>query len=547
MLCGPIAITNTSSVGVVRDAIIAASIRDGVRDEFWDLPVVGETWDGWLNDMDRPGRHPRAPVRGARFCDRRHGRRGQRRRRHRHDLPRVQGRHRHRVSPRPAEQMAASRSASWSRRTTARRERLAIDGVQVGRALGFEEIPSAWDEASDVAGAGSIIVIVATDAPLLAHQCERVAQRAGLGIARAGGGGSNSSGDLFLCFATGNRNLGHTGRRACPHLQNGPDARRRAHHAAVLGSHRGDRGGHRERAGRRRNDGRTQRSDGARAAARSPAGSVGRRARTAWFAVLDSATSLGGEWRPRSCATSFWLNGPWDGARRSPRCWPAPWQPSSSAVRARRRRPRKRLPVARYPRSRRPARAPAGPRPPASAGQRRRPRVPRRLRWRQVPPDLPRSPAASRLVGRSPGRRSMRRYSVPATSQRSGSPARTRHRSTAPVARRTAPISSTTSFRPRMAASSSTSSTTPRQRTPLPTSAAGDLNKLDAASLAALGADDAQLQLAEPGNSPDIKVDQLSVLKGKLWFDLGIPSNANGKSQLLALAALVLARTGPLQ
>ncbi len=76
---------------------------------------------------------------------------------------------------------------------------------------------------------------------------------------------------------------------------------------------------------------------------------------------------------------------------------------------------------------------------------------------------------------------------------------------------------------------------------------AGDLNKLDAASLAALGADDAQLQLAVPGNSPDIKVDQLNVLKGKLWFDLGIPSNANGKSQLLALAALVLARTGPLQ
>jgi hypothetical protein len=75
----------------------------------------------------------------------------------------------------------------------------------------------------------------------------------------------------------------------------------------------------------------------------------------------------------------------------------------------------------------------------------------------------------------------------------------------------------------------------------------GSLNKLDAASLAALGADDAQLQLAVPGNTADIKVDELSVLKGKLWFDLGIPSNEKGKSQLLALAALVLARTGPLQ
>jgi hypothetical protein len=75
----------------------------------------------------------------------------------------------------------------------------------------------------------------------------------------------------------------------------------------------------------------------------------------------------------------------------------------------------------------------------------------------------------------------------------------------------------------------------------------GTLNRLDAASLAALGADDAQLQLAVPGNSATIKVDELSVLKGKLWFDLGIPSNAKGKSQLLALAALVLKRTGPLQ
>ena len=59
----------------------------------------------------------------------------------------------------------------------------------------------------DQAGAGSIIVIVATDAPLLPHQCERLAQRAGLGIARAGGSGAHSSGDLFLCFATGNRTL----------------------------------------------------------------------------------------------------------------------------------------------------------------------------------------------------------------------------------------------------------------------------------------------------------------------------------------------------
>jgi D-aminopeptidase len=53
-------------------------------------------------------------------------------------------------------------------------------------------------------GSGSIIVVIATDAPLLPHQCERLAQRAGLGIARAGGTGGHTSGDLFIAFATGN-------------------------------------------------------------------------------------------------------------------------------------------------------------------------------------------------------------------------------------------------------------------------------------------------------------------------------------------------------
>jgi D-aminopeptidase len=70
-------------------------------------------------------------------------------------------------------------------------------------------------------GSGSIIVIVATDAPLLPLQCARLAQRAGLGVARAGGVGEHTSGDLFLCFATGNRGmttgeLGHTSELTVP-------------------------------------------------------------------------------------------------------------------------------------------------------------------------------------------------------------------------------------------------------------------------------------------------------------------------------------------
>ena len=85
-----------------------------------------------------------------------------------------------------------------------RRERLSVDGVPVGRELGTDVIPSPYDEPKD-AGSGSIIAILATDAPLLPHQCERLAQRAGLGVARAGGGGEHSSGDLFLAFSTANR------------------------------------------------------------------------------------------------------------------------------------------------------------------------------------------------------------------------------------------------------------------------------------------------------------------------------------------------------
>ena len=80
-----------------------------------------------------------------------------------------------------------------------RRTRFAVNGVPVGRELGG--IPLHGGDAA----AGSIIVLVATDAPLLPHQCERVAARAALGIARTGGAGENSSGDLILAWSTGNR------------------------------------------------------------------------------------------------------------------------------------------------------------------------------------------------------------------------------------------------------------------------------------------------------------------------------------------------------
>jgi D-aminopeptidase len=101
------------------------------------------------------------------------------------------------------------------------REWLRVEGVPVGEAVNNAVVPSAYgreDSPGDrygrgrvlpPPGSGSIIVVLATDAPLLPHQCERVAQRAGLGLARVGSIGGHTSGDLFLCFATGNRLTEH--------------------------------------------------------------------------------------------------------------------------------------------------------------------------------------------------------------------------------------------------------------------------------------------------------------------------------------------------
>jgi D-aminopeptidase len=199
LLTSPIGLTNTNSVGVVRDALVAAEVEERA-DDFWSLPVVGETWDGLLNDIS--GMHVRAEhVRAAlaaaaagpvaegnvgggtgMIC---HGFKGGI-----GTSSRVVGNH----------VVGVLVQANYGRR-----ERLRVDGVPVGEAIPPAEVPLP-DEPGAPAG-GSIIALVATDAPLLPDQCRRLAQRAGLGIARMGGVGENSSGDLFLCFSTGNRGL----------------------------------------------------------------------------------------------------------------------------------------------------------------------------------------------------------------------------------------------------------------------------------------------------------------------------------------------------
>jgi D-aminopeptidase len=218
LLTSPIAITNTHSVGVVRDALIAHAIRrHPAGAEFWSLPVVGETYDGVLNDMNgfhvRP-EHLDAALQGATAGPVAEGAVGGGTGMICHEFKGGIG---------TASRRVAEADGGWCvgalvQANYGSRELLRIDGVPIGEAIPTADVPSPWDAAMAIAraagtggaaapGAGSIIVVLATDAPLLSHQCERLAQRAGLGIARMGGIGSTGSGDIFIAFATGNRGL----------------------------------------------------------------------------------------------------------------------------------------------------------------------------------------------------------------------------------------------------------------------------------------------------------------------------------------------------
>jgi D-aminopeptidase len=207
LLTTPIAITNTHSVGVVRDALVAFEVQNRPKGPaFWSLPVVGETYDGALNDIN--GQHVRAEHLFAAIESASDG-----------PVPEgvVGGGtgmicHDFKGGTGTASRIVQDgRGNSWTvgalvQANHGDRERLAVDGVHVGGAIPTSEIPSAWDEEEAVGSAaeGSIIVIVATDAPLVSHQLRRLAQRVSLGIARVGGGGGDSSGDIFLAFSTAN-------------------------------------------------------------------------------------------------------------------------------------------------------------------------------------------------------------------------------------------------------------------------------------------------------------------------------------------------------
>jgi D-aminopeptidase len=202
---GPVMITNTHSVGVVRDAVIQWRVAHGQPDPtgyWWSLPVVAETWDGWLNDVNgfhvKPedafhaidSAHSGAVEEGSvgggtgMICNGFKGGIGT-----------------------ASRKMDVKGSGAYTVGVLVQcnygsRQNLRIAGIPVGREIPaddpYAEVPS------DVTERGSIIVVVATDAPLVSHQLKRLARRVSLGLGRNGSISGNGSGDIFIAFSTAN-------------------------------------------------------------------------------------------------------------------------------------------------------------------------------------------------------------------------------------------------------------------------------------------------------------------------------------------------------
>jgi len=191
---GPVLITNTHSVGTVRDAAIAWALKNGAQHQPWSLPVVAETWDGSLNDIN--GFHVR-PEHVFRALDEARG----------GAVPEgsVGGGtgmvcYQFKCGTGTASRKAGDYTVGvLVQANHGRRAELRIAGVPVGA-----EVPLAAARPGDDVEMGSIIIVVATDAPLLPHQLERIARRASLGLARTGATSGNSSGDIFIAFSTAN-------------------------------------------------------------------------------------------------------------------------------------------------------------------------------------------------------------------------------------------------------------------------------------------------------------------------------------------------------
>jgi D-aminopeptidase len=199
-LDGPVMITNTHSVGVVRDAVIAWKVKRGAADSegyWWSLPVVAETWDGWLNDIN--GFHVK-PEDAWHALD------------SAHSGPVEEGSvgggtgmicNEFKGGIGTSSRVIDTKEGRYTLGVLVQcnyglRSQLRIAGVPVGK-----EIPDSPPFGNDV---GSIIVVVATDAPLIPTQLKRIAKKVSLGLGREGSYSGDESGDIFIAFSTANPN-----------------------------------------------------------------------------------------------------------------------------------------------------------------------------------------------------------------------------------------------------------------------------------------------------------------------------------------------------
>ena len=211
---GPVMITNTHSVGTVRDATIQWRVAQGGADAsgyFWSLPVVAETWDGHLNDIN--GFHVKTKnafealdsAKGGKVAE---GNVGGGTGMICYELKCGTG---------TASRVLATSDGGYTvgvlvQANHGLRDQLTIAGAPVGKQL---TTPRVWNEET-----GSIIIVVATDAPLLPHQLKRLARRASLGLARTGAISGNGSGDVFIAFSTANPDAATAAPRPVDFLSN---------------------------------------------------------------------------------------------------------------------------------------------------------------------------------------------------------------------------------------------------------------------------------------------------------------------------------------
>ena len=200
ILDSPILITNTCSVGVCRDAVCEWAVMKGAPQRF-HLPVVAETYDGWLSDITSfsiTKEHAWTAMNAAASGPVVEGNVGGGTGMIAHEFKGGIGTASRRVRLADATYtVGALVQANYGSRRMLR-----CGGIPVGETLGPEVTPLPWPVPRD---AGSIIVVLATDAPLIPVQCKRLARRATTGLAWVGGYGTNGSGDIFIAFSTGNR------------------------------------------------------------------------------------------------------------------------------------------------------------------------------------------------------------------------------------------------------------------------------------------------------------------------------------------------------